>query len=129
MSGGEQPQRAERSGRRRDKHRADAHFLREVYRVERPRAAVCDEREVGRIVSLFNRDDADGARHVGIYYLYYSERSLFRADAHRVGYLFLDGLLGELGVYLEPASEDVMGIDASEDEVRVGDYGVLVAEP
>src|SRR6266498_4558954 len=39
-------------------HRPDPQLLRELARVQRPRAPECDERESGRIVAALDRDDA-----------------------------------------------------------------------
>ena len=62
--GDEVAERAQQPGRRRHDHREGAHQLGDRVRVQRPRAAEGDERELARVVPALDGDDPQGARHV-----------------------------------------------------------------
>ena len=84
--GHEVADRAEQTGRRRHDHREGAHQLRHRVGVQRPGAAVGDEREVARVVTALHRDEPQRAGHVLV-----DDgddplgRLLDAVEAHRVG--------------------------------------------
>ena len=63
--GDERPERREVAGAGRHEHPLDLQLLRDERPVHRPRAAVCDEGEVARVVALRHRDLLDRAHHPG----------------------------------------------------------------
>ena len=118
--GDEVADRAEQAGRRRDDHRERAHDLRHRVRVQRPGAAVGDERELARVVAALDGDEPQRTGHVLV-----DDREdplgglLDRGEAHRVGDR-LHGRPRRLDVELHLAAEQPRR-QVAEDDVRVGD--------
>ena len=66
LVGGDEPESREDSGRGRHEHRRHPELLGERARVQRARAPERDEREVARVETLLDGDDAQRPHHLGV---------------------------------------------------------------
>ncbi len=103
----DEAQRREDPRRLGHEHSLDAELFRKRARVQRSCAAVCDEREVARIVPTLDGDDAQRAQHLGVHDL--DDRR--RVDSR-------ERTFSGSAVENEPARERIR--QPSEQEVRVG---------
>ena len=118
---------AEQARRRRHEDGERPHQLGDGVRVERPGAAVGDEREVARVVAALDGDEAQRARHVLVHDREDSLRGLLdRREAHRVGDR-LDRGARRLDVERHLAAEQLRR-KVTEHDVRVG-HGRQLAAP
>ena len=111
---GDEAEGREHAGRRRDEHGLHLELLRERARVQRPRAAERDEREVARIEALLDRDDAERTRHLRV-----DDRD------RRRGVDVAESRARGVVVELDPSREDAR--QSSEKQVRVGHRRELAA--
>ena len=117
---------AEQAGRRRHEDRERPHQLGDGVCVERPGAAVGDEREVARVVAALDGDEAQRARHVLVHDREDSLRGLLgRREAHRVGDRLHRGAR-RLDVERHLAAEQLRR-QVPEHDVRVGHRRQLAA--
>ena len=110
--------RAQQAGRGRHDHGVAAHQLRDRVRVQRPRAAEGDEREVARIVAALHRHQAQGAGHVLVDDREDAVRGLLEREVHRVGDRLHGGARG-LDVERHLAAQEARR-QVADDDVRVG---------
>ena len=90
--------------------------------MDRTGASERHESEVGRVVTLYNRQQADGICHVCGDHGVNPERRLLRGQAKPVRDGIADGRLAELRLQLEATSEG-LGADESEEKVGVRHRG------
>src|SRR5262249_54344278 len=122
----QEPSRREETGERRHDRRPDAELRRERRRVHGPGAAVREQNEVGRVAPLPRRDRAKGAHHRRVRELVHAARGLEHAEA-QVGAQPSERLLGGLLLDREVAGGEGPGRDVAEEDVRVGDGGLVAA--
>ena len=86
----DEPERGQDAGRVGNEHGLDPELLRQLARVQRPRATERDEREPARIVPALDRNEPQGAQHLRVH----------RGD-HRRGVDSVKGALGRRPVELD----------------------------
>ena len=89
--------------------------------VHRPGAAEGDQHEVARVVAPLHRDPPERADHGAVGDLHDAERHLDRVQPERVRAFLLDGLPCRGLVQAHLAAEEMVGVEALQDEVRIGD--------
>ena len=95
--------------------------------VQRAGAAERHEREFPRIDAARHRVGADGQRHVRVDDLDDAERGVLDRQAERLRHLRFDGLVREVGIERQVAAEHLVGVEAAENDLRVGDGRLLAA--
>ena len=113
----------ERTGHLRDEHSGDAKGSGHGAGVQRAGAAEADEGEVAGVVAPLDGDDADGLFHGGLGEAEDAGGELLDGGQIAAGALH-DGARA-LGVEADAAAEEEVGVEAAEDEVGVGDGGLL----
>ena len=71
----------QRARHRRDDHPWNAERQRQLTGVESAGPAESYQRELSRILAAFDRDDAQGALHVGVHHAHYALRKLLQRHA------------------------------------------------
>src|SRR5439155_7307018 len=87
--------------------------------VERAGAADREEREISRVQPSADGHAADEVGHAGIEDVDDPDRRLFQTEGQRLGDPLSDGLLREAPVELPRTAEEIVRVDAAEDDVRV----------
>ena len=87
--------------------------------VKRTGAADRKESEISRVQPSADGHAADEIGHAGIEDVDDPDRRLFQAEGQRLGDALADGLLREAPVELPRSTEEVIRVDAAEDDVRV----------
>ena len=106
---------------RRHEHVAVGHALAVAGHVQRPAAAVAEQRVVDGRVALA-QDLGHGLVAQGLVEeLDHARGRLLDPEPERPRDLLLDGRAGTVGVQGHVAAEEVVGVDAAEDQVEVGD--------
>ncbi len=98
--------------------------------VEWATAAECHENKVARVVTAFHRDHADTASHLGVGHLDNRIGGFERRQVQRRTDVGCNRLLGprHIQVPVVIVSQGGIGINASQDKIRVGDGRQLAAE-
>ena len=99
----------------------DAEQARDGRRVQRPGAAEGEEREVARVVAALERDHLDRARHVLVRDLDDRRRRARAASRPRRSACSSIARRRRAVVEAHPPGEEVLGVEAAEQQVRVGD--------
>ena len=126
--GHQEPERREVARHRRHHHARHPELGGDEGGVERTRAAVGEEREGARVVSPHDGDLLDGARHLHDGQLHDPVRQQHRVDPQRAGQT-RDGRPRAPGIEPDLAAERLDGAEPPEDDVGVGDSGLLAAAP
>ena len=124
----EHPPRRERAREARDDHLGHVELLREERCVHRPGAAERDERELARLDPLLDRERPDRLRHLGVDHVADPLGELDRLQVQLVGELG-DRASRRVDVERHLAACEPGRIDATEDEVRIGDRRLRAAAP
>ena len=103
-----------------DDHRLDAQLGGHLAGVERPRAPEGDEGEPGRVEAALDRDQAQGAHHVGVDDLDHRARGAPHV-APEGGRDRREGALGAIGMERHVAAEEAIRPQPPERDVRIGD--------
>ena len=103
-----------------------AHLAHQGGGVQRAGAAEGAEREVARVEAALDQHRAQGADHVVVGDADDGERGVGDAAAEPVGEAG-DGRVGGVGVEGHAAAEELVGVEAAEDQVGVGDRGLRAA--
>ena len=109
-----------------DDARRDAGVVHQVGRVQRAGAAEGQQREVARVEAALDQHRAERAHHVVVGDLHDGERRLLRGAPKGLGDA-RDRLLRRCHVEGHLAAEEVLGVDAAEQQVGVGDRRALAA--
>ena len=82
------------------------------------------EHEIPRVMTPLDRDPPERADHGVVGDLHDPEGHFDHVQAERIGALLLDGPPGRLLVEAHLATEEVVRIEAVQDQVRIGDGGL-----
>ena len=98
--------------------------------MQRPRAAVGEQRELGRVNALPRNHPAQRIVGIRLEHADHALGCLLDADAERIGAFLLEGLQSSVDIELHLAAEEVVGIEPSEDRIAIGDrrLGATAAE-
>ena len=113
-----------RTGAHGDQDGGDVELRGEAVGVHGAGAAEGHEHEITRVVASLNRNAPERADHGVVRDLHDAQRNLDHVQTERVGAPLLDGPPGRFLVETHLAAEEVIRIEAVQDEVRVGDGGL-----
>ena len=114
---------------RRHQHVADAHVARDVGRMQRPRAAERDQREVARVHALLDRNHPHRAHHVDVDDFDDAGRRAHQIDFELGHELVFEHFARALGVHRHAPAEQRLRIQAAQHDVRVGYRRLGAAAP
>ena len=120
-------ERAQPAGRTRNQHLADAQRARQLGRVQPARAAAGHHHVVARVDAAFDRDRADGRRHVRVHDRDDAGRGLAHAQVQRFGDVRLDRRVRQVRVQRAPPAQKRAGSHAPDRQVGVGHRGFVTA--
>jgi hypothetical protein len=126
--GRQHPPGRERRGRRRHDHAGNPELARDRHGVERPAAAVGDQRVVARVEAALGGDAAHRERHLHVGQPDDAGRRGRTPEPERRADLLVDGPGGARQIERHRAPEEAGGVDPAEHEIGVGD-GRLGAAP
>ena len=118
----------ERGRSARDEDASTAERLREPADREACGASPCDDDRVARVETLVDRDVANRAHHVLVGNGEHRVGRLLDLEPERLRDLGANGVRGPLRVELDPAAEEVLGVDVAEHQSCIG-HGRLLAAP
>ena len=116
------------AGFRRDDHRRDGQLARQRGGMQRPAAAVGEQREIARVESVLHRDLADGAGHQhggdGDDSVSGADQPFLAAVAERRSRLRGDGVARRFEPQGQLAAQEAVGVEPPEHKIRIGDGGL-----
>ena len=123
----QQAQTAKSTRVRWDQNLFHPQFLGNLAGVEGAGSAEGHQTEFPHVIALLHRDAADGAHHVGVDHGDDAVGRLLEVQIGFIADLVLDGLLGQLDIHIHTAAQDLLLIQLAQDDVGVGDTGILTA--